>query len=252
MKSLQVNNLTLSSSAPKIAVSIVAKDLKSLTQQLQQISVVKPDLVEWRIDSLTQMPDQDTVQTWLKKIHEQITPMPLIATFRTPGDGGNMRASEDQYFKLLRILSVNPLINILDVELHHDQKRVSSIVKRAHQHGIKIIMSNHDFKKVPANLAILDRMHRMQKLYADIAKVAVMPQSKTDVMRFMQTSLKADQCLDIPIVTMAMGDLGKLTRIAGSLTGSVITFGSMNTHIGSAPGQISVPTLRKVLKLFSK
>jgi 3-dehydroquinate dehydratase-1 len=44
---------------------------------------------------------------------------------------------------------------------------------------------------------------------------------------------------------MAMGSLGKITRLSGELFGSVLTFGSVGTS--SAPGQISVARLRKIL-----
>ena len=57
-----------------------------------------------------------------------------------------------------------------------------------------------------------------------MAKIAVMPQSREDVMTLMEATMEADHSLDIPVVTMSMGRLGVLSRLAGTLTGSAMTF----------------------------
>ena len=49
---------------------------------------------------------------------------------------------------------------------------------------------------------------------------------------------------------MAMGDLGKITRIDGISFGSAVTFGCLGK--ASAPGQIEVENLRKTLSLLGK
>lgn len=51
-----------------------------------------------------------------------------------------------------------------------------------------------------------------------------------------------------PIVTMSMSGLGAVSRIAGEPFGSAITFGSAGK--ASAPGQIPVEDLRKVLEIL--
>jgi 3-dehydroquinate dehydratase-1 len=44
---------------------------------------------------------------------------------------------------------------------------------------------------------------------------------------------------------MAMGDLGKVTRVSGEIIDSVFTFGSLDQ--ASAPGQIPVEQLAQIL-----
>ncbi|MDD6893928.1 MAG: type I 3-dehydroquinate dehydratase, partial [Lactobacillus sp.] len=44
---------------------------------------------------------------------------------------------------------------------------------------------------------------------------------------------------------MAMGDLGKVTRMAGEVFGSALTFGAVEK--ASAPGQLSIAELRRAL-----
>lgn len=58
----------------------------------------------------------------------------------------------------------------------------------------------------------------------------------------METSHK----LTIPLVTMSMGQLGVISRITGELTGSAMTFASVQK--ASAPGQINVSDMQMLLE----
>jgi len=60
---------------------------------------------------------------------------------------------------------------------------------------------------------------------ADIPKMAVMPHNGQNVLDLMQATLLAKEKTGTkPLITMAMGDLGKITRIAGISFGSAVTF----------------------------
>ena len=51
-----------------------------------------------------------------------------------------------------------------------------------------------------------------------------------------------------PVVTMSMGPKGAVSRLAGEVFGSAMTFGS--TGVASAPGQVSVPELKMALEVL--
>jgi 3-dehydroquinate dehydratase-1 len=55
---------------------------------------------------------------------------------------------------------------------------------------------------------------------------------------------------DTPLITMSMGDLGMISRIAGGIFGSDLTFGSGGKT--SAPGQIPMDELRAAMKILYK
>ena len=95
---------------------------------------------------------------------------------------------------------------------------------------------------------LIRRLTRIQEMGADVAKIAVMPQSREDVMTLMEATMEADHSLDIPVVTISMGRLGVLSRLAGTLTGSAMTFASVGE--ASAPGQMGVKDLETVLGLL--
>ncbi len=91
------------------------------------------------------------------------------------------------------------------------------------------------------------RLCKMQEMEADIAKLAVMPRTERDVLTLLDATLAMKELhQDTPIVTMAMGELGVISRLAGQLFGSAITFGSVGEV--SAPGQIPVEKLYEFLK----
>ena len=57
-----------------------------------------------------------------------------------------------------------------------------------------------------------------------------------------------EELADRPIVTMSMGGLGVVSRLAGQVFGSAATFGMVGT--ASAPGQVGVADLKAALDLL--
>ncbi|MFZ0446775.1 MAG: type I 3-dehydroquinate dehydratase, partial [Bacillus sp. (in: firmicutes)] len=53
-----------------------------------------------------------------------------------------------------------------------------------------------------------------------------------------------------PLITMSMGGTGVISRLAGEVFGSAFTFGAGKE--ASAPGQVPVAELRKILKILHK
>ena len=89
----------------------------------------------------------------------------------------------------------------------------------------------------------------MQELGADIPKIAVMPQNKKDVLTLLAaTEEMANEYADRPIITMSMAGTGVISRLAGEVFGSALTFGAAAK--ASAPGQMGVEDLKQVLTLL--
>ena len=57
-----------------------------------------------------------------------------------------------------------------------------------------------------------------------------------------------DEQLEAPLIAIAMGPLGVITRIGGAFMGSCLTFGTAGQ--ASAPGQIDTLKLRAALEVF--
>lgn len=73
-----------------------------------------------------------------------------------------------------------------------------------------------------------------------------MPQSVDDVLTLLTATNQARQTLSQPVITMSMGDLGKVSRLAGEVFGSCLSFATVGA--GSAPGQMALTQLRPMLQ----
>ena len=58
-------------------------------------------------------------------------------------------------------------------------------------------MSNHDFHKTPEAEEIIARLRKMQSFDADIPKIALMPQSTSDVLTLLAATLEMQEQLPI-------------------------------------------------------
>jgi len=126
---------------------------------------------------------------------------------------------------------------------------IENIKATAGRHGARLIFSYHNFDRTPDEASILSKLVQAQETGADIAKVAVMPENYKDVLTLMNATLKArTEHLKIPIISMSMGPEGRVTRLAGSLFGSDLTFAIGKE--ASAPGQIPIGALRQAMKVL--
>ena len=140
-------------------------------------------------------------------------------------------------------------MDAIDVEIFSGDAMVSKIIANAHAAGKIVVGSNHDFFKTPEKTDLLYRLRKMQDMGADIPKIAVMPQSSSDVITLLDaTRTMASQYADRPIITMSMGPLGVITRMSGELFGSSMTFGAVGQT--SAPGQIPIGELQTVINIL--
>ena len=136
-------------------------------------------------------------------------------------------------------------IRLLDVELSCGEERARRLIALAHGRGLGVVVSRHDFQKTPPQGEMVETLLRMKALGADLPKLAVMPQSPADVLAVLEATYEASAQIG-PVITMAMGDLGKLSRVSGGLTGSCLTFGAGSS--ASAPGQLNAEDLRAILQ----
>ena len=243
MATVKIRNIVLGAGLPKIAVPNVGSTEKEIMDSAKKINAAKPDLMEWRIDYYAAgIKDFNTLNTTAKKLRQEVDELPVLVTFRTKNEGGVCQLDEDQYLNLVEYVITNRLGDAVDIELFHDEKRIKSLVTLAHNYNVVVIMSNHDFEKVPAKDVIEFRLRKMAQLGADVPKLACMPHSAVDVLTLLTATTEMNKEIANPLITMAMGDIGKVTRVAGQVFGSSLSFGAVGQT--SAPGQLSIEDLR--------
>ncbi|EQA8597047.1 type I 3-dehydroquinate dehydratase [Acinetobacter baumannii] len=233
--------------AVKTIVPITAKTKEQALAQAQVIAnTADADLAEFRIDLLSFASDTKQVIALGHELKKILGNKPMIATIRTKNEGGQLEISDADYGKTYQAYLKKPFMDWLDVEMFRDQKVVSEIVQQAHQKKVLVVMSNHDFQKTPSQDEIEKRLLKQDQMGADVLKIAVMPKSKQDVFTLMNATLKVSQQTTKPLLTMSMGQLGTISRVATANMGGSYSFGMIGQ--ASAPGQIDVTKLKQILQ----
>ena len=251
MNPVVVGNIAIGEGVPKICVPIVGQTEAEILQAIEQVKDLSVDLIEWRADWFADVRELEAVQVVLKKMRDILGDTPLVFTFRTKEEGGERAITEAEYVSLNKLAVDSGCVDLIDVEMFSMADVANEMITYAKQMGVKVIGSNHDFSKTPEKDVIIERLRRIQALGADIPKIAVMPQSKSDVMTLLcATEVMSTKYADRPIITMSMGEKGIISRVSGEFTGSAVTFGTAGK--ASAPGQMPIDELKMMLELLHR
>ncbi|TCW25762.1 type I 3-dehydroquinate dehydratase [Dietzia cinnamea] len=222
------------------------------------------DLIEWRVDlyeSFTATVGADAaggrdaagsgfdpvpVVAALGALAAALPDTPILATFRTTAEGGGAPLSDELYVRLVDTLAASGLAAAVDVEYRHPL--AARAIAAAHDHGVAVVASNHDFDATPPVEEIVARLAAMEEAGADVAKIAVMPRSAADVVTLLAATERRYREAEIPLITMSMGAPGAVTRIGGGAFGSAATFATVGE--ASAPGQLPAAGVRAALGLL--
>lgn len=242
-----VRNLTIGEGKPKICVLVMGKNKTEVLEAAKKAVESKADLIEWRADSLTEGEfDEDFHNEILAKMREIIGEMPIIYTFRTLIEGGK-EIENEKYKDLILSVANAGITDLIDVEIFSFKLKARDIIDEIHSFtNVKVIGSYHDFEGTPDTAELVYRLSVIDNCNADILKIATMPHKKKDVMRIMTaTILTYTRPNPKPIISIAMGSMGRITRLLGGFTGSAITFASIGRS--SAPGQLDIEEVREIL-----
>lgn len=242
---VKIRELEIGEGIPKICVPVMGRTGEEVLEAAGTAAGYRPDLIEWRADHLDGAADTEKTLEILKSLRADLGGLPLLFTFRTKREGGAQELSGDDYLALCALAARSGFVDLLDVELFLGEELVAQAVRTARENGVKVILSNHDFAATPAKEELVRRLTRMQELGADIAKIAVTPVCRADVLTLLAATEECSRLLAVPVVTMSMGALGAVSRVLGETFGSALTFGMAGT--ASAPGQIPVEALRELL-----
>ncbi|MBU9712612.1 type I 3-dehydroquinate dehydratase [Evansella tamaricis] len=248
---VKVKDIIIGEGIPKVCVPMVGRNLTQLKEEGDMLKNIDFDVVEWRADFFQDVEDTQKVIEALHSIREIFPTIPLLFTFRSAREGGEKEVTNSYYFSLIKEVVESNEVDLIDVELFLEEQHVKEIISIAHQQNVFVILSNHDFNKTPSKEEMISRLIRAQELGADILKIAVMPNSTKDVLTLLEaTEEMYTKHATQPIITMAMGDKGVISRLSGEVFGSAMTFGAAKN--ASAPGQLNVADLKHILNLLHR
>ena len=249
MNTIKVRDIEIGAGAPKIIVPIVGVTKDDIIAEAKTFDSIPVDMVEWRVDWFENVFEFDKVEEVLKELRDALGNIPILMTFRTSKEGGEKAIEPAAYVELNKKAAATGLVDLVDVEAFTGDEYVKEIIAAAHESGVAVVASNHDFDKTPDKDDIVSRLRKMQDLDADIPKIAVMPQNKKDVLTLLAaTEEMVSEYADRPIITMSMAGTGLISRLCGEVFGSALTFGAVGK--ASAPGQMNAADLNTVLNLI--
>ena len=218
----------------KTCVSIAEKTPSKIKQVLK-IALKKSDYVEVRLDFLKieQIPEAlEIIKNDLNKI---------VCTLRPKTEGGKFPGNEKERIVILKLIAeYSPFL--LDVE-YNTLKNDTALVKYLKSTKTKLLVSWHDFKKTPSTAELKKKLNQMSKFSSNV-KIVSTAKSTNDSTRMLELYSKKGKN---NLISFAMGDFGRISRILCLYLGSPYTYVSLGKAI--APGQFSVDEIKKITNL---
>jgi len=195
---------------------------------LKRISSKEPDLVEYRLDHIT---EPSILERLVKGKH-----CPIIATDR----------SRRKQSRMLLLSAADIGFDFIDVDISFPN--ASSIIKELKTRDVQVIASHHDFQKTPPQKSLIQLLRVERSLGGDICKVVTKANQLADnliVLRFIDKCSRSTK-----VVSFAMGELGIVSRVLSPFFGAKFTFASINDRSKTAEGQMSIDDLRRMWKML--
>ncbi len=196
------------------------------------------DILELRVDLFEGELTPSSVVNEVKvlKRHE----MPLIGTIRGKGEvRGKATLSDAERAELYQ--NISPLVDAVDVDL--TAAFLKPVIAIARRNKNTVILSHHDFYGTPSESRLEQIVSKAAALGANIIKIAVLAKNESDVVRLFQFTVAHRQK---NLVTIAMGNIGSISRLVFPLAGSLMTY----TSVSPSDGQIEAKRLIEDLRLY--
>lgn len=214
----------------KICISVCAETADEMIASIRRAEEFA-DVVEVRFDCLR----GNEVSNFKLHLSDLSPKTPLLATFRSPGQGGHGSASiaaRSEFWS-----TIGDRFWAADLE-----EDVFDSVPVAAQR----LISHHDFQGVPDDLdEIFQRLFASE---ADVLKLAVKANDIVDSIVLWKL-IERTKAAGKQIIPIAMGDAGKWTRIVGLAHGAFLTYASLDAGKETADGQITAKDMRDVYRV---
>lgn len=203
------------------------------------------DLLEYRMD----LADGDP----LAALDAYDGALPVLATNRPAWEGGEASDDEARLEALADAVTVDAVVAV-DVELDAltDDSRggnAAAVLARARSHDVRVVVSTHDFEGTPSLSDIGQRLAEACSL-GDVGKLATQATSRGDVLDLLRATHEFTEAGN-DVATMAMGELGRHSRVVAPIYGSRIGYAPVHAADATAPGQYDLATMRRLVDELS-
>ncbi|HJO32028.1 MAG TPA: type I 3-dehydroquinate dehydratase [Nitrosopumilus sp.] len=221
----------------KTCVSVAEKTPQKINQILK-LALKKSDYVEVRLDFLK----IEEIPIALEIIKKDLNR--IVCTLRPKTEGGKFPGSEKERIAILKLIAeYSPFL--LDIEFNTLEKN-PSLRKYLKSTKTKLLVSWHDFKKTPKSSELKKKLNQMSKTSSNL-KIVSTAKSTDDSTRMLELYSKKGKN---NLISFAMGDFGRISRILCLYLGSPYTYVSLGRAV--APGQFSIDEINKIINLKNK
>lgn len=244
-KIIDIRGRKLGGETPLICSPLVGRTRERVLAEAVNVAAKQPDVIEWRVDYFDGIADAKAVIDVAGQMRKAVGDTPLIFTRRSIREGGEPIAiGDEEVVRLYDAVGASRHVDFIDFEMSNDPGHVREVRESTRAHGARLILSYHNFGYTPGQEFLVARFLEAERLGADVAKVAVMPRDRADVLTLLAATAAADDKARIPLISMSMGPLGSVTRMIGGVFGSSLSFAVGEGS--SAPGQIPIADLNAV------
>ena len=250
-KVIDIRGRKLGGETPLTCSPLVGRTRERLLAEAANVAAKKPDVIEWRVDYFEGIADAKSVIDTGGAMRKTVGDTPLIFTRRSVKEGGERIAiGDEEVVRLYDAVAASGLLDFIDFEMGNDPEHVRRVRESTRRHGTRLILSYHNFSETPSQEFMVQRFLEAERLGADVAKVAVMPRNRADVLALLAATAQADDKARIPLISMSMGPLGSVTRMIGGMFGSSLSFAVGEGS--SAPGQLPIADLNAVYDVIRR
>ena len=218
----------------KTCVSIAEKTPQKVKHTLK-IALKKSDFVEIRFDFLKVEQIPEALELIKKDLNR------IVCTLRPKTEGGVFSGNEKERVAILKLIAeYNPFL--LDVEFSMLKKN-AQLTKYLKSTKTKLLVSWHDFKKTPNTTELKKKISQMSK-FSNNVKIVSTAKTTEDATRMLELYAKKGKN---NLISFAMGDMGRISRILCLYLGSPYTYVSLGKAV--APGQFSVDEIKNIINL---
>lgn len=213
----------------QICLSVTLQD-HGVPDLIDRINSKTPDLVEYRLDCLTDL-------TALKNVVKHKI-CPIIATDRS-------RRSPHESRNLL-LYAAEAGFDFVDVDLSHHFADV--LAKELKAHHVGVIISYHDVSATPGEDELFGLLESEKEAGGDVCKIVTNANKLGDNLTVLNFINKCAQ--KARVVSFAMGKLGIASRVLSPIFGAEFTFAALDNESRTADGQLSIDQLRSVWSIL--
>lgn len=208
---------------------IAARTAREMRSQVR-LGLRKTRTLELRLDYLRDAMERAAFLAWLVREHPRAV---LIATCRSRRGGGLFRGSGTEQIEILQD-AVRAGCGWCDVEIE-TAKNMAARELRLALSPARVMISHHDFRKTPRNLAGIAR--ELSRAGGHAVKIAAQCHSISDSARICELARGRRNVVAIP-----MGEIGLAGRILSLRVGSALAYAAVEQ--ATAPGQLSLDAMQ--------